>query len=138
MLATSVSHLNLVWRHDLSPQAVLFSFLPFDMLCNILLKARHVVSGNKSCDIFAFSVSVYVSLTRRLLGFGVCCSRRYRKLSILLVSLSLSLVLTWSSLSIPLQSVSCSSFSHGELLFWSHWWCGKVLGRRECVRATVW
>ena len=75
-----MSHLNLVWRHDLSPQTVLFSFLPFDMLCNILLKARRVVSGNTCCDIFAFSVSTYVSLTGRLVGFNICCSHRYKKL----------------------------------------------------------
>ena len=126
--------------HDLSPQTVfLFLFLAFGMLCNFLLRARHVVSGKRNCGIFAFSVRIYVNLTGRLAVFNVCCSHRHKKLHILLVSLSFSPVLT---LGFPKYSSSESLylrlFNRDRLFFWSD--AGVVVRCQGegSVHSTIW
>lgn len=85
-----------------------------------LLKTRHNTSDNRNCGKQIFSVKFHVNLARSRALINVCCTYRWQRLQVPLVSLFLPFLLTVGFLKQSYsESASCCSFIQNLLFYWS-------------------
>lgn len=102
------------------------------MPCNLLLKTRQTILGNKYWDKEAFSVRLNVNMARNWALFNVCCCCKCQRLQNSLVSFLKTKTRTLPKVLLLRERVFCftgflSIIHHhptGALLVW--WWvCGR-------------